>query len=435
MAGLSFSEGILMINLIYQLMLSVPETRTLDLLMSRSLIARIVFFAAVATIFFIYLGYPALMFLFSHLIPSPVNRAEIQPRVSLIIAAHNEERDIGAKLENALALDYPKGLLQIIVASDCSDDRTDEIVQGFSDCGVILHRQHTRDGKTRAQHRAVSVSTGDILVFSDATTKYEPDTLRKLLRSFADPSVGCVAGQLVYVDGGSSAVGKGCRSYWNYERLLKSWESAIGSLIGVSGCLYAIRRSCYAKLAGDMIDDFAIATEIQLQGLRTVYEPEAVCSEDTNHRGRDEFRMRVRVIEQTMNALYRYSEILDARKHGMFVFQLVCHKTLRYAIPALLILAFAANWFAMEAGEFYRYTFFAQCFGYCAAFIGWLGDRSGVKLGPLSLPYYFVLVNVAVVAAYMKFLRGEAQIVWEPLRTSPRIEPAGASRQEIHEGD
>src|SRR5215813_7707164 len=278
------------------------------------------FIAAVTIIVFVYAGYPALMFTISRLSPRPVIRADIQPRVSLIIAARNERRDIAAKLENALALDYPKDLLQIIVASDCSDDQTDKIVRGFSDRGVILHQQLTREGKTRAQYRAVGASNGDILVFSDATTRYEPDTLRKLLRSFADPSVGCVAGQLVYGAGESSAMGKGCRSYWGYERLLKSWESASGSLVGVSGCLYAVRRSCHAKLASDMIDDFAIATEIQLQGLRTVYEPEAICSEDTNHRCRDEFRMRVRVIEQTMNAIRRYSDLLDPRDHGMFMF-------------------------------------------------------------------------------------------------------------------
>jgi len=425
-----------MINLAFFLsLLVVPEVKIFDLSFKESPVAQIIFLAAVALILFIYLGYPLLMFAISRLAPRPVQRAEIQPRVSLIIAAHNEERDIAAKLENALALDYPKGLLQIIVASDCSDDGTDRMVRGFANRGVILHRQLTRDGKTRAQHHAVGVSNGDILVFSDATTRYEPDTLRKLLRAFADPSVGCVAGQLIYVAGKSSAVGKGCRSYWGYERLLKSWESAAGSLIGVSGCMYAVRRSCYAKLASDMIDDFVIATEIQLQGLRTVYEPEAVCSEDTNHRGRDEFRMRVRVIEQTINALHRYSGLLDARKHGMFMFQMTCHKTLRYAIPLLLILSFAANSFALDAGSFYQYAFFAQCLFYYAAFIGWLGASSGIKLGPLALPYYFVLINVAVVAAFMKFMRGEAHVVWEPLRDSQQTETVRVSRQSARQSD
>jgi cellulose synthase/poly-beta-1,6-N-acetylglucosamine synthase-like glycosyltransferase len=298
--------------------------------MTNEILFPAIFIVAVTLILFVYAGYPALIFAISRLSPHHAIRADIQPRVSLIIAARNEEKDIAAKLGNALALDYPKDLLQIIVASDCSDDGTDEITRGFADRGVILVRQSARDGKTRAQHRSALVSNGDILVFTDATTRLEPDALRKLLRAFADPSIGCVAGQLVYRSKKSSAVARGCRSYWDSERLLKSWESEAGSLVGVSGCLYAVRRSCYAKLAGDMIDDFVIATEMRLQGLRTVYEPEAVCSESANHRGVDEFRMRVRVIEQTMNALQRYHRLLDARKHGMFMFQMFCHKTLRY---------------------------------------------------------------------------------------------------------
>ncbi len=418
-----------MINPVYFPTFFVPEVKMFNPSIYQSLIAEIVFLAAFAALLFIHLGYPMLMFALSRLIPRPVRRAKITPRVSLIIAAHNEERDIAAKLENALALDYPKDMLQIIVASDCSNDRTDEIVRAFSTRGVILHRQLTRDGKTRAQHRAVGISNGDILVFSDATTRYDPDTVRKLVRNFADPSVGCVAGHLVYLAGRSSAVNAGCRSYWSYERLLKSWESGVGSLIGVSGCLYAVRRSCYAKLASDMIDDFVIAAEIQLQGLRTIYEPEAICSEETNHRSRDEFRMRVRVIEQTLNALNRYRRLLNRRQHGMFLFQIFFHKTLRYTAPILLILGLAGNWFALGAGDFYRYTFFAQCLFYYAALMGWLCDRARVKIGLLAIPYYFALINVAVVVAFMKFMRGEAQVVWEPLRDPPQAGAIGVSKQ------
>jgi cellulose synthase/poly-beta-1,6-N-acetylglucosamine synthase-like glycosyltransferase len=388
------------------------------------------FTVAVTVILFIYAGYPALMFAISRLSPRHVIRADIQPRVSLIIAARNERRDIAAKLENALALDYPKGLLQVIVASDCSDDGTDEIVRGFADRGVVLSRQGARDGKTRAQHRAALISNGEILVFSDATTRFEPDALRKLLRAFADPSVGCVAGRLVYRPERSSAVAAGCRSYWNYERLLKSWESAAGSLVGVSGCFYAVRRSCYAKLAGDLIDDFVTATEMRLQGLRAVYEPEAVCSESANHRARDEYRMRVRVIEQTMNALQRYGRVFDARKHGMFMFQIFCHKTLRYSTPLPLALAFIANSLALGAAPFYQYAFFAQLLFYYSALVGWRAAKLGVKLGPLALPYYFVLVNAAAAVAFVKFMRGEAHVVWEPLRDSPQAESADASRIE-----
>ncbi|MBO0859527.1 MAG: glycosyltransferase family 2 protein [Chloracidobacterium sp.] len=375
-----------------------------------------VFIAAVMLIFFIIAGYPAVMFAISRLWPRHTVHADLWPRVSLIIAARNEQRDIAAKLENALALHYPKDLLQIIVASDCSEDGTDKIVEGFADRGVSLNRQNTRSGKTRAQYRAARVSNGDILVFSDATTILEPDSLRKMLRAFADPSVGCVAGRLVYRSEGPSAVATGCISYWDYESQLKSWESRAGSLVGVSGCFYAVRRSCHAELASDMIDDFVIATEMRLRGLRSVYEPEAVCSESANHRSPTEFRMRVRVIEQTMNALERYNHLLNESDHGMFKFQIFCHKTLRYSLPLILLLAFVANSLALGAGVFYECAFFGQVLFYLLAIIGWRLARSGVELGPLALPYYFVLINTAAVFAFVKFMRGESQVVWEPLR-------------------
>ena len=400
--------------------------------LNQDLIAQLVFIAAIAVMAFIYVGYPALMLALSFVFRRPVRRADISPRVSVIIAAYNEERDIEAKLKNTLALDYPRDRMEIIVASDCSMDRTDEIVRRFKKRGVILHRQPDRFGKTVAQNRAVKVSSGEILVFSDATTMYEPDAVRKLVRSFADPEVGCVAGQLIYVDAAASAVGKGCRSYWGYEKFLKRCESQVDSLIGVSGCLYAVRRICHARLANDMIDDFVIATEIHLQGLRTVYEPEAIAMEDTNRRAKDEFRMRVRVIKQTMSALRRYSRVLNPFRHKMFAIQMIIHKLLRYATPLPLVAALVSSGMASGSVEWLRLAFLGQLALYGAAVIGWVGDRLKIKLGPLAIPYYFALVNVASFVAFLKDLRRKNYVVWEPNRDADRATP-GAETAGSHD--
>ncbi|HSE98481.1 MAG TPA: glycosyltransferase family 2 protein [Blastocatellia bacterium] len=378
--------------------------------------AEIIFFVSIALIVYAYAGYPALVFALSRLLDRPARKGDITPKVSVIIAAYNEEAGIEEKLRNTLALDYPIDRLEIIVASDCSTDRTDEIVRAYEDRSVILHRRPERLGKTSAQNHAVKVSTGEILVFSDATTTYEPDALRKLVRSFADPEVGCVTGNVVYRDRAATAVGRGLRSYWSYEFFLKDCESRLGSLIGVCGCIYAVRRSSYVRLAHDMSSDFVIASEIHLQGQRSVYEPEAISSEETNKRARDEFRMRVRIIEQTMSAIHHYSEVLSLRRHGLFAFQMISHKLMRYGVPLFLLLAFASNAVLVGEGWFYDIAFIAQSTFYLAAFGGWIADRAGMKLGPVAIPYYFTLSNIATVVAFIKYGRGEAHVVWEPLR-------------------
>src|SRR5215475_12301034 len=389
-----------------------------------AMIAQVVFVAAVAMIAFIYVGYPALMFALSLILRRPVRRDDITPRVSVIIAAYNEERDIEAKLKNTLAFDYPRDRIEIIVTSDRSTDRTDDIVRSFSAQGVILRRQPERLGKTVAQNRAVKFTSGEILVFSDATTICESGAIRKIVRNFADPEVGCVAGQLIYADAPSSAVGKGCRSYWMYEKFLKRCESRMGSLIGVSGCLYAVRRICHARLASDMIDDFVIAAEIHLQGLRTVYEPEAIAVEDVNLRAKDEFRMRVRVIKQTLSALGRYSHALNPFRHKMFAFQMIAHKALRYAIPFPLIAALIASGLASGSVIWLRFAFIGQLALYGAAIAGLVRERRKLKLGPLAFPYYFALANAASLVAFWKALRGETYVVWEPIRDARNANPS-----------
>jgi len=184
-----------------------------------------VFWTSVALLLYTYAGYPLLLALVSRLRPRAIRRAEGTPGVSVIITAYNEERDLYAKLENTLALDYPADQLEIIVASDCSTDRTDEIARAFEARGVRLLRQPERLGKTAAQNAAVEQARGDILLFSDATTLYWPNALRAMIPNFADSTVGCVAGRLVYVDPTRSNIGRAARSYWRYETFLKQCES------------------------------------------------------------------------------------------------------------------------------------------------------------------------------------------------------------------
>jgi len=350
--------------------------------------------------------------------PKRVRREGIEPTVTVLITAFNEEAAMREKLENTLAIDYPGDKLEILVASDGSTDRTDEIVREYATRGVKLFRQDGRVGKTMTQNKAVERASGEIILFSDATTSYALDVFRKLLPNFADPNVGCVAGRLIYVDEASTTVGKGARSYWNYETFLKMAEARACSLIGASGCLYAIRRDAYEPMYAEACSDFLVCTSLFRKGLRSVFEPQAVCVEQTNRRAEDEWRMRVRVISQTFTDLWRNRDMLNPLKSGFFAIELISHKLLRYAVPVLLAVVLITSAVLGRGSAFYFSTFLAQIVFYAMAAVGWAMERTGRRLSLMAIPLYFVLANLASVVAFYKFLRGETYARWEPIRQS-----------------
>jgi cellulose synthase/poly-beta-1,6-N-acetylglucosamine synthase-like glycosyltransferase len=380
------------------------------------LLAEIGFGLSAAALFYTYAGYPLLLAFVSALRPRAVRRGEFEPTVSIIITAYNEERGLAAKLENTLALDYPRELLEIIVASDCSDDRTDEIARSFAHRGVRLHRQSQRLGKTAAQNAAVEQAQGEIILFSDATSLYQPDAVRAMMPSFADATVGCVAGRLEYVDGSGSRVGRGARSYWSYETFLKRHESRVGSLIGASGCLYSVRRSAYVPLYHEACSDFIIATKMVEQGLRAVYEPNAVCFEETNRQSDKELRMRVRIIAQTFTDLWRHRSLLNPVRGGFYGVQLLSHKVMRYLVPFFLMGLFASSAVLASGSLFYRLMFAVQLACYACPAFAWMLDRVGIQSRLLALPQYFLLANLASLIACYQFVRGERYASWEPIR-------------------
>jgi len=402
--------------------------------MSLRLAAEFVFWLSAVALLYTYVGYPLLLALVSLIRPRAVCRAEYQPFVSVLITAYNEERDLAAKLENTLALDYPPQLLEILVASDCSTDRTDEISREFKMRGVRLHRQPARLGKTAAQNAAVELARGDVILFSDATTRYQPNVLRMMMPNFADLTVGCVAGRLIYIDPADSSVGRGARSYWNYETFIKRHESRASSLIGASGCLYAVRRSAYVPLYHEACSDFIIATKMVEQGLRAVYEPDAVCTEQTNCRMEKEMSMRVRVIAQTFTDLWRHRAMMNPLRSGFYAVQLLSHKVMRYAVPHLLIAILATSAILAPGSHFYLVVLILQLGGYLSAFAAWALDSAGVRNRLLALPQYFVLANVASLIACYQFLRGQRYARWEPIR-EPVMTPKTHSTSEAQVGE
>ncbi len=375
------------------------------------------FWACAGAMLYVYFIYPAIVFIFSRVRKTVVAKAEYEPSVTVVITAYNEENAIGEKLENTLSLDYPSEKIEILVASDASSDSTDEIVAKYSHQGIKLIRQEERLGKTSAQNRAVDAASGEIILFSDATTVYEADVLKKITPSFSDGSVGCVAGRLIYRDPGDSAIGSGAKSYWNYESLLRQWESDACSLIGTSGCLYAVRRSAYVPMYPEACSDFLIATILYRQGLRTVYEPAAVCIEETNRDSSKEFKMRVRVIAQTFTDLWRNRDMMNPFKSGFFAVELFSHKLLRYCMPLFLAGIFISSAFLSFSSLPFLCIFILQVAFYATAILGSLLAEDGGMTRILTLPYYFVLTNLASVVGFYKFLKGDRFAYWEPIRS------------------
>ncbi|BCS33212.1 hypothetical protein TBR22_A24390 [Luteitalea sp. TBR-22] len=291
----------------------------------------VVLVACVAVLGYVLVGYPLLLRAIVGVRgPRPVARAPITPPVSLIISAFNEADVIAAKIENALALDYPAGLLQIVVISDASDDGTDEIVASFADRGVVLRRQAERRGKTAGLNATVPSVSGDIVVFSDANAMYQPDAIRMLVRNFADPAVGCVTGEARYQGDVDGAADEGEGAYWNYEIQLKRLETAVGSSVGGDGAIYAIRKPLWQTLPDDGINDFLNPLQIVAAGWRGIYEPDAICYEETAGDTSKEYRRRVRIISRSWRAVWLAADVLKPWKVGFFAVSIVSHKILRW---------------------------------------------------------------------------------------------------------
>ena len=374
---------------------------------------QVVFWLCACVIAYVYAGYPVMVRLLARFVGRGVVRAPIRPRVTVVIAAYNEARGIRAKLVNVSSLDYSPELVDVIVASDASSDGTDEIVTAFDPSRVRLIRVEGRQGKTACQNIAMQGATGEIVVFTDATTRIAAQALNALTANFADPAVGCVAGSLVYETASRNPTGEGGAAYWSYELNLRRAESALGSLVGVSGCLYAVRRSAYRPIAPELISDFVIALHLHEQGLRTVLEPAAVCFEETLAHAGQELSMRVRVAVRSINALVAERRLLNPLRYGRFAWQLWSHKVLRYASPLFWFAALGTS-LALAANPLYVTLFALQIVLIAAGIAGFLLQAR--RPGLLTKPYYFLLTNVASLLAILRYLKGERIVAWKPIR-------------------
>lgn len=380
------------------------------------------FWLAIAFLIYAYGGFALLVAAVGLWQRRRVRKLPITPSVSVIIAAYNEEHVIAERLDNALAMDYPRDRLQILVASDGSTDQTDEIVASYAPRGVLL-LSLPRRGKIRTLNAAVARATGKILVFTDANIMCRPDTLRALVANFADPSVGGVAGHTTYtLDPSSESSSLGERLYWRYDTWLKKLESQTGSIVSAHGGLYAIRRVLFRPVPdGAVTDDFAISTSVIAQGYRLVFEPDALATEVAVPQAQREFRRRVRLMTRGLRGVFLRRRLLNPRRYGFYSVVLASHKLARRLVPAALGIIAITSVAAWSAGPVYRAAVLGQGLFYGVAAAGYLLRRSPVgRLRLLYIPFYYCMANVACAIAWVHALRGRRIEVWQPQRQSLR---------------
>jgi len=330
----------------------------------------------------------------------------------MIIAAYNEAASIEQKLKNVSALKYPADKLEVIIASDGSDDGTNEIVATHSDSTIHLLKL-PRLGKADALNAAVEQSNSDILVFSDANSLYATDAIQQLVKHFADPQVGGVAGNQRYIKNKATQDNAGEKSYWRFDRQLKIWESAGGNTISATGAIYAIRRELFDKVPLGVTDDFVTSVRVIEHGYWLVFEPNAIAYESTTKNQQREFGRKVRIITRGFNSVLVMSNLLNPFKYGFYALQLFTHKILRRLLYIPLILIFLSNIPLVLLGWPYQLAFGVQVAFYAAAIFGGVFIRNGVHLPKwLSIPTFVCMVYVAAAIASWNIVRGHKIVRW-----------------------
>jgi cellulose synthase/poly-beta-1,6-N-acetylglucosamine synthase-like glycosyltransferase len=381
----------------------------------------IFFWVCIFIIFYTYIGYGLLLFILVKIKKILVStKQDIQavhtPSLTVIVAAYNEAYCMKDKILNTLALDYPPGKIEYIFITDGSTDDTASIVAEFPQIKGM--HQEGRTGKIAAVHRAMKEVKTEIVVFTDANTMVNTEALLKMCRHYSDPAVGAIAGEKrVEIEEASDATaGEGF--YWKYESKLKQWDSELYSVVGAAGELFSIRKNLYEPVEMDTIlDDFMISMNIALKGYRIVYEPEAYASEKASANTGEELKRKIRIAAGGVQSIVRLKGLLLPFKQPVLTFEFVSHRILRWVVtPYLLILSFFMNaYLATRPGTWNLYWMMmaGQIFFYGSAFFGWWMGKRQIKIKLFFIPYYFCLMNYAVIAGLNRYIFMEQSVLWE----------------------
>jgi biofilm PGA synthesis N-glycosyltransferase PgaC len=374
-----------------------------------------IFWVAVLLVGYTYLGYPALLVLVAWLRPRPpIVRGVLTPTVTVLLVAHNEEARLAAKLRNCLELAYPRENLEILVVSDGSTDSTEDIASSFNGQGVHLLRLPGPRGKAAAIARALPECRGEVVVLCDARQELAHDSLAQLVAPFADPSVGAVSGELHLRVSDTSVAGPGLGAYWSYEKAIRRLESAVDSVVGATGALYAVRRELLkAPDPSTILDDVSIPMGVVRGGYRVVIEPAARVFDDTSSDDSHEFSRKVRTLAGNYQLVALERGLLWPRSNRLF-WQFASHKLARLAVPWwLLLLLLSCIWQSLRGHLLYQVILLAQLGFYGMAIVGWFLGRLRLRVALFSVPYALVMLNLAAGVSLIAFLADTQRAGWK----------------------
>lgn len=385
------------------------------------LLLQILFWLMLFTAFYAYLGY-GLVILFldkakKALFPNSKYTFDEHyvPEVTLLIAAYNEADFIEKKIENCLALNYPKEKLHILFVTDGSDDGTPDIIRKYE--GIQVLHESARLGKISAVNRSMQYVKTPIVIFCDANTLLNPDALLKMARHFSNPKVGCVAGEKKVMTGekdNASAAGEGF--YWKYESFLKKLDSSFNTVVGAAGELFAMRTELFKPTEKNaIIEDFVISLRIAGHGYKVVYEPEAYAMETSSANVKEELKRKIRICAGGIQSIVWLAYLLNPFKYGWLTFQYVSHRVLRWSIvPLCMLLLIPVNVIlARWTCGVYVFTLLCQLLFYTAALLGWFLEHQKIKVKVLFIPYYFFIMNYAVFLGFWRYIKGQQSVIWE----------------------
>ncbi|MES2275057.1 MAG: glycosyltransferase family 2 protein [Bacteroidota bacterium] len=383
----------------------------------------ITFWISLFIAFYTYVGYGVLLFIIIKIKRAIYGRKQVAdisdkllPECTLVIAAYNEADIIREKIENTLALKYPAGKLKLIFVTDGSSDKTPDIIGEYPQ--ITLLHQPGRSGKIVAVHRAMNYVNTEVVVFTDANTMLNDEAMIKICRHYADKTVGAVAGEKrVKIEETDDASAAGEGFYWKYESALKKWDSELYTVVGAAGELFSVRRDLYRPVSDNTIlDDFMISMLIAEKGYRIVYEPDAYAIESASANVSEELKRKVRIAAGGIQSIIWLKGLLNVFKYPLLSFQYISHRVLRWTVtPFFMILAFITNILivAGPGGIIYQLLMAGQVLFYGLAILGYIMEKQQIRVKALFVPYYFCVMNYAVLAGIIRYYKGSQSAAWD----------------------